>query len=500
MSADRTMPGSPATSRPRIRVITRVVVPVAILGSATILIVASAWRAFERAPAVRVAPVVVVASQSVQAGDSSGIQAPGWIEPAPFATEIRAFRDGIVTEVLVLEGSRVAAGDALLTLDSAAERIELAREQASLALAEATLAAKRANESAAERTLALTLEADGAVREAEAMLREAESSRGKLASLIAQAEAREAELRDEHERKQALLQAGAASAGDVRRLALRVAALAAEAESLRQERAAREARVVAATGALASARKARTELVAETRARDEARAETAAATAARDIATAARDAAALKVERSTVRAPRDGIVMRRSVTPGAKVGGDSGALLALYDPASLQVRCDVPLKEAAKLAVGLEAEIHVDALPSRTFAGRVIRIVPEGDLQKNTVQCKVEIVSPDPALRPDMLARVRILTDSAGRQAEAVAVPEDSLRTRDGARATVLLAMPEAGSTRTVAREITLGPTRDNGWIEVAAGLSGGDRIVLEPSVTEGLRISPIETPKEDAP
>ena len=68
MSADRTMPGSPATSRPRIRVITRVVVPVAILGSATILIVASAWRAFERAPAVRVAPVVVVASQSVQAG------------------------------------------------------------------------------------------------------------------------------------------------------------------------------------------------------------------------------------------------------------------------------------------------------------------------------------------------------------------------------------------------------------------------------------------------
>jgi hypothetical protein len=44
MSADRTMPGSPATSRPRIRVITRVVVPVAILGSATILIVASAWR------------------------------------------------------------------------------------------------------------------------------------------------------------------------------------------------------------------------------------------------------------------------------------------------------------------------------------------------------------------------------------------------------------------------------------------------------------------------
>ncbi|MEY5031439.1 MAG: hypothetical protein RL354_470 [Planctomycetota bacterium] len=500
MSTDSTMPSRPAAARPRVRLFTRALVPGAILGAAALLIAVSAWRAFERVPTVRVAPVVVVASQSAGEGGSGGIQAPGWIEPAPFATEIRAFREGIVTEVLVLEGSRVGAGETLVLLDSSAERIELAREEASLALAEATLAAKRANESAAERTLTLALDAEGAVREAEALLREAEAARAKLASLVAQAEAREAELRDEHERKHALVEAGAASAGDVRRLALRVSALAAETESLRQERPAREARVAAATGALESARKARVELVAETRARDEARAETAAAMAARDVAAAARDAAALAVERGAVRAPRDGIVMRRSVTPGAKVGGDTGALLALYDPASLQVRCDVPLKEAATLAVGLEAEIHVDALPNRTFAGRVVRIVPEGDLQKNTVQCKVEIASPDPALRPDMLARVRILTDSSGRQGEAIAVPEDSLRDRDGARATVLLAIPEAGSTRTVAREITLGPSRDNGWIEVAAGLSGGDRIVLEPSVTEGVRISPIETPKADAP
>jgi multidrug efflux pump subunit AcrA (membrane-fusion protein) len=60
--------------------------------------------------------------------------------------------------------------------------------------------------------------------------------------------------------------------------------------------------------------------------------------------------------------------------------------------------------------------------------------------------------------------------------------------------------VPDAGATRTVSREIALGPARDNGWIEVVSGLAAGDRVVLDDAVPEHHRISPVETPKEEAP
>ncbi|MEY5061777.1 MAG: hypothetical protein RIS45_1698, partial [Planctomycetota bacterium] len=152
------------------------------------------------------------------------------------------------------------------------------------------------------------------------------------------------------------------------------------------------------------------------------------------------------------------------------------------------------------LAIGLVAEVRVDAMPNRVFRGRVTRIVPESDLQKNTVQCKVAVDEPDAALRPDMLARVRILTDGEANQAEAIAVPVEALRDRDGARARVLVAIPDAGAARTAVRDVMLGAERANGWLEVIDGLAAGDRVVVDPAVTSEQRISPVESPKEATP
>ncbi|MFM2165225.1 MAG: p-hydroxybenzoic acid efflux pump subunit AaeA, partial [Planctomycetota bacterium] len=224
------------------------------------------------------------------------------------------------------------------------------------------------------------------------------------------------------------------------------------------------------------------------------------AEAAREVAAAMRDEARLALDRSEVRAPRAGTVMQRLAAPGSRVDDEGEPLLRLYDPASLQVRCDVPLRDAARLSVGLEAEIRVDALPERIFRGSVERIVPQGDIQKNTVQCKVSVESPDPALRPDMLARVRILARGAASRGEAVAVPAEALRSRDGDRATVLVAAPDGTAARATTRAVTLGVARANGWIEVADGLAAGDRVVLDAALAEGARFAPVERPKEEAP
>jgi len=481
------MTSSPTRHQPRARFIARFVVPIVIF-SATLGILAIASRdALQPPAAVGVTPVVIVESMHPSARAEGGLQAPGWLEPAPYASEIRALREGVIAEVHVLEGSKVAADELLATLERSAESIALARADAAARLAEADVAAKRAIRDAAARTLELALEAEQKVREAEATLSDAEAMRAKLAS-------------DIDERKSQLIASGSASAGEVRRLGLRVAALAAKAESLRSERSAREARVVRAKGDLEAARTARRELIDETRARDEAEAGLLAAAAALDAARAARDEAQLALARSEIRAPRAGTVMHRMAIPGSRVGGDSGALFQLYDPSSLQVRCDVPLKDAGRIRVGLDAEIRVDALPDRVFRGRVTRIVPQADIQKNTVQCKVAVDDPDAALTPEMLARVRISTDPSERRSEAIAIPVETLRTRDADRGTVLVAIPDGAAARAAIRTVTLGAERANGWIEVLDGLAAGDRVVLDAGIADGARLSPSERAKEEAP
>ncbi|MSR34826.1 MAG: efflux RND transporter periplasmic adaptor subunit [Phycisphaerales bacterium] len=132
-------------------------------------------------------------------------------------------------------------------------------------------------------------------------------------------------------------------------------------------------------------------------------------------ADAARAEAELALGRTEVRAPVAGVVMARLVAPGSLVGMDAStaAVAQLFDPKNLQVRTDVPLADAGKLRVGQQALVQFDSLPGQTVRGRVLRLVQQADIAKNTLQAKVLLENPPLGLVPDMLARVRIFLDSA---------------------------------------------------------------------------------------
>ena len=83
---------------------------------------------------------------------------------------------------------------------------------------------------------------------------------------------------------------------------------------------------------------------------------------------------------------------------------------------------------------------------------------------------------------------------------EAIAIPAEALRSRSSLAGEVLLAIPDGGAARTELRAVVIGDGRANGWIEISAGLSAGDRVVLDSSIKAGSRIRPIETPKGEAP
>ncbi len=139
MSSPTRSAGGQAPPPPASRTVARVLVPLAILGTAIALLAITGARAFERLPEVRVTPVALIPSQGRATGgtstadDAGTVQAPGWIEPAPFATELRALRDGTIAEVRVLEGASVARGDVIALLEHAAEEIALAIAPAPIA-------------------------------------------------------------------------------------------------------------------------------------------------------------------------------------------------------------------------------------------------------------------------------------------------------------------------------------------------------------------------------
>jgi multidrug efflux pump subunit AcrA (membrane-fusion protein) len=354
--------GGAAVPRPPIRWKTRVLLPFAILVAAAGLLGYAARSALWPSIDVWVVPVVakpVVGGAAAPAGGQGGprsgapgqgqilVQAPGWVEPSPYAINVPALTEGVVKEVLVLEGQSVMEGQPVARLIDEDAKLVLLR-------AEAELVERRAEGTKAEAELAAAV-------------------------------ARVNEVKDEVDRKRGLVQAGGISEGQFARLELRLASMNKEIEAAR-----------AAVNAAGAAVNTHEVLCTEAR---------------------------LALERTEVRAPASGVVLSRLVEPGSRISmaksGDAmaGTVARLYDPEFLQVRVEVPLGDVAKIGVGTPAEIVTEALPDTVFRGRIIRVVHEANIQRNTVQVKVSIDQPVPTLKPEMLTRVRFYSVAAAGKA-----------------------------------------------------------------------------------
>jgi len=211
--------------------------------------------------------------------------------------------------------------------------------------------------------------------------------------------------------------------------------------------------------------------------------------AATELATAE-----LSLSRTVIRSPIDGVVLERLAEPGMPRSPnmnhtEMGYIVRLYDPTSLQVRVDVPLKEAARIGVGQPAEVIVDVLPGRIFEGEITRLVHKADIQKNTIEVKVKIKNPEAELKPEMLSRVRFRkpqsseTSSQSNLVRPLSLPS-SLVGKQADQSDRVFVLDTATQTAQI-RVIELGESLPNGWVIVKAGLQPGDRVI----VTEGNKI-----------
>ncbi len=476
----------------------RVGIPLLVIGATAGVLLDAGWHAWRpRTDVVAMAVAVRSIETTEVARRDEGtalVQAPGWVEPAPYEVFAAALTPGVIDEILVLEGGIVTKGQPVATLVRDDARIDLDRARAELSRRRAALTSAEAKVAAAKIDLRELVAPRRRVAVANAEQARLAADLAAYPARIATLEATRDEVRDEHERKQRLVADGAVAAGPVERLGIRLRALDAQLDALRIERDAAAAKLDAATAESTAAARDLELLVRERLAVETASAERDAATADLAMAMAAVEAAELRLSRCTVVSPIDGVVVERLTSPGSPVGTGpdrhAAHVLHVYDPASLQIRADIPLADAARVGVGQTADIVVDLLPDTVFRGTVTRFVHRADLAKNTVEAKIRIDDPSPLLKPDMLARVRLHAESdpqtgAARTVTRVFAPEAAVR--NGVAWVVEGRRGDAGTAHQ--RTIELGGARIDGWVEVIAGLHPGDLIVLEGAVAEGLPV-----------
>lgn len=120
---------------------------------------------------------------------------------------------------------------------------------------------------------------------------------------------------------------------------------------------------------------------------------------------------------TVIKSPIDGVVLEKLVDPNELVtpqsfGGTRGpstALIAVADPKDLQVEIDVNESDLSKIRMNQKCKVSPEAYPDRFYDGFVAEIAPEASRQKGTLQIKVQIVSPDVYLTPELSAKVDFL-------------------------------------------------------------------------------------------
>ncbi|HJV06286.1 MAG TPA: efflux RND transporter periplasmic adaptor subunit [Chromobacteriaceae bacterium] len=201
-----------------------------------------------------------------------------------------------------------------------------------------------------------------------------------------------------------------------------------------------------------------------------------------DAASQQRTATDVRLSQLTVRAPADGVLVKRNVEAGALVTAGSAALT--FAPAGqTEVLLDMDERYLARLALGQPARVAADAYPQAPFEAKVVRIAPLVNRERGTVEVRLQPAGALPAgLRQDMTVSAEII---AARKNAAMVLPASAVH--DSALLTPWVWAVQSG--RVVKRTLRLGLVTD-GWAEVLQGLQPGERVLTgDALVTAGERV-----------
>jgi HlyD family secretion protein len=200
--------------------------------------------------------------------------------------------------------------------------------------------------------------------------------------------------------------------------------------------------------------------------------------------------AQVKLKRTELYAPRDGLVVYAKNKDGAEqvslgmIPFEGQALLYLPDMSAMVVDTEVNEIDIGKVRVDGPVEVRLEAYPGVSFRGKVMKI---GSLAKKkqsgagsasgvkVFDVTARIEDQDPRLKPGLSAMVDVIVD---RHEQAIAVPLSAVVARDDAHVVFV-----ARGRRVEARPVVLGSSNEH-RVVIREGLEPGERVVLAPPPT----------------
>ena len=210
--------------------------------------------------------------------------------------------------------------------------------------------------------------------------------------------------------------------------------------------------------------------------------------------------AAEALENTNVRAPFDGVVIKKRAEVGETVSPfgvqgqasrEGGAIATVADLHELEVQTEVSENSVAKLKSAMPAEVTLQAYQGQVYKGRLRQIFPSADRAKSIVEVRVTILNADEHVKPEMTASVTFEEDSQTDRSRAsmtpgqppdasrvVLMPKKAVTEQNGQSVVWVVTNGTAAK-----RAVTLGADRID-QVEVTSGVLPGEAVILNAPAT----------------
>jgi len=180
-----------------------------------------------------------------------------------------------------------------------------------------------------------------------------------------------------------------------------------------------------------------------------------------------------RLSKAIIRSPRKGVISWRNVNVGDYVG-EMGAkpMFRIVDNRVLELTVTVPSGEMGAVRMGQALTFSTDAIPGKTFAGKVMFINPTVNESDRSVRVVAEVENIPEQLKGGLFVKGQILT---GKRTGVIKIPRIALLTWDVAatKAEIFVVNENVAHRRTVRTGNISGDQ-----VEIISGLASGQQVI----------------------
>jgi len=198
-----------------------------------------------------------------------------------------------------------------------------------------------------------------------------------------------------------------------------------------------------------------------------------------------------QVANAYIKSPIDGIVAAREVEPG-QVASPGTNLMRVVGLGSVYYEPTISETDFASTHVGNSVTVQVDALPGKSYQGKISSVYPAASATNRVFSLRVTVANLNNELRPGMFARGSIITRIARNVPVVPATALVPLASQQGFQANESSDEPIAAGTQTAAQQVVVvGPNntaqprpvkigiQNQQQAQITSGLQAGEKIVI---------------------